>query len=235
MAVLAVTTQTLRWRGGWVRLGAWRGDEALAAITLGAESPPSIEFVEECVERLRDLGYSSVITNALTAADSLPFVDAGFRVRERLHLLAHDMSDLPERTASTRRARRRDRSTVLEVDTAAFDPFWRLDAAGLDDALAATPVSRFRTLWDNGNLTAYAIAGRAGRQGYIQRIAVDPARRRRGLGSAAVADALAWLARRGAKRTVVNTQESNVGAVRLYERCGFTLLPVGLSVLARDL
>lgn len=235
MAVHAVMTQTLRWRGGWVRLGAWRGDENLAALTLGAESPPTVEFVDECVGHLRGHGYSAVVTNALTAADSLPFVDAGFRVRERLHLLAHDMSDLPERTASTRRARRRERPAVLEVDAAAFDPFWRLDATGLDDALAATPVSRFRTLWADGELAAYGIAGRAGRQGYIQRIAVDPRRRRCGLGTAAVADALAWLARRGARRTVVNTQEHNGGAVQLYERCGFTLLPVGLSVLARDL
>ncbi len=28
-------------------------------------------------------------------ADALPFIDAGFSVRERLHLLAHSMGDLP--------------------------------------------------------------------------------------------------------------------------------------------
>lgn len=230
-----VTTQTLRWRGGWARLGTWRGSDGLASLTLGAESPPSPEFVGECIERLRQSGYTSVVTNALTAADSLPFVDAGFRVRERLHLLAHDMADIPEAHITTRRARRRDRPGVLALDAQAFEPFWRLDAPGLTDALAATPSSRFRTVRDGEAIAAYGIAGRAGRQGYIQRIAVDPSHRRIGLGRALIADALGWLSRRGARRTVVNTQERNTGAFLLYEACGFEKLPVGLSVLGRDL
>lgn len=230
-----MTTQTLRWRGGWARLGTWRGNDGLAALTLGAESPPTPEFVGECVDRLREDGYTSVVTNALTAADSLPFVDAGFRVRERLHLLAHDMSDIPSSSVTTRRARRRDRAAVLALDTTAFDPFWQLDPTGLTEALAATPTSRFRTIRDPSGIAAYGIAGRAGRQGYIQRIAVDPARRRRGLGRAIIADSLGWLEGRGVRRTVVNTQEKNVGAFHLYEACGFEKLPVGLSVLGRDL
>ena len=80
------------------------------------------------------------MTNALSQADSAPFVDAGFAVRERLHLLAHDLDHLPPQngshgapavttiprsSTSTRR-----RSTVI----------WRLDNDGLVEALRATPV-----------------------------------------------------------------------------------------------
>jgi hypothetical protein len=34
---------------------------------------------------------------------------------------------------------------------------------------------------------------------------------------------------------LVNTQRHNVGAVALYEACGFRLLPEGLRVLVRGL
>ena len=60
-------------------------------------------------------------------------------------------------------------------------------------------------------------------------------RRGRGLGAALVVDGLRWLRRWGAKEVLVNTQEGNDAAVRLYERLGFRLQPDGLAVLRRAL
>jgi ribosomal protein S18 acetylase RimI-like enzyme len=57
----------------------------------------------------------------------------------------------------------------------------------------------------------------------------------RGLGRTLVTDALAWLARRGARRAVVNTQEGNVTALHLYETLGFRPEPAGLDVLGTPL
>ena len=71
--------------------------------------------------------------------------------------------------------RRADRSEVLAVDHAAFPSFWRLDAAGLDEAVAATPRTRFRVAEPAATATSlggYAICGRAGSRGYVQRLAV---------------------------------------------------------------
>ena len=169
-----------------------------------------------------------------TPADALPFVDAGFTVRERLHLLAHDMTDVPRPARSTRRARTADRTAVLELDQSAFDEFWRLDDAGLEDALRATPVSRFRVAGDT-RITAYAVSGRSGNQGYLQRLAVAPDARREGWGRVVVADGLRWLGRHGVRRTLVNTQLDNTSALALYEACGFRRLAVGLCVLGRPL
>ena len=226
--------QTLRWRGGWIRVRTWRGDADVAYLAVGADRPPPPGFVERCVGVLREQGRSRVVTSALTPADSLPFIDAGFTVRERLHLLAHDMTRLSPPTRTTRRARASEHATVLALDGLAFDDFWRLDESGLDDAIRATPVARFRVAGDDG-IAAYAISGRSGHQGYLQRLAVAPSARREGWGRVVVADGLRWLSRHGVRRTLVNTQLDNEAALALYEACGFRRLAVGLCVLGRSL
>jgi ribosomal protein S18 acetylase RimI-like enzyme len=82
---------------------------------------------------------------------------------------------------------------------------------------------------------AYAVTGRAGPRGYLQRLAVDPPAQGVGVGAALVVDGLRWLRRWGAKEVMVNTQEGNAAAVRLYERLGFRLQADGLAVLRRSL
>jgi ribosomal protein S18 acetylase RimI-like enzyme len=145
------------------------------------------------------------------------------------------MFRLPHTMLTTRRARRTDREALHALDARAFVGVWRLDEEGHDDALHATPVTRFRVGGEESRPVAYAIAGRAGPTGYLQRIAVDPSVRRAGWGRAVVADALQWLHRHRVDRTLVNTQADNDAALRLYETCGFTRLPVGLCVMERAL
>lgn len=229
-----MSEDTLRWRGGWARLGSWRGHPDVAYLSVGADRPPSREVVERCLRRLRGHGYSTVVTSALTPADTLPFVDAGFAVRERLHLLAHDLRDLPDPPHPTRRARRDDRPQILALDALAFDDFWRIDAEGLENAIQATPSSRFRVIGDE-TVLAYAVTGRAGRQGYLQRLAVHPDARRCGYGAAVVIDGLRWLRRHRVVRALVNTQLDNQAALALYRSCGFVPLPTGLCVMGRSL
>jgi len=229
-----MSEDTLRWRGGWARLGSWRGQPDVAYLSVGADRPPTREVVERCLGRLRGRGYSTVVTSALTPSDSLPFVDAGFAVRERLHLLAHDLRVIPEPVHPTRRARREDRPAVLSLDALAFDDFWRIDRPGLENAVHATPASRFRVVGDRDPV-AYAITGRAGRAGYLQRVAVHPEARRAGCGRAVVCDGLRWLRRHRVARALVNTQLDNEAALSLYAACGFVALPTGLCVMGRSL
>jgi GNAT superfamily N-acetyltransferase len=238
-SVRETARETVRWRGGWARIGPWRGNREVGHVVVGTAAPPTTRAVLDCVDRLRALGYENAVTNALPPRDSLAFVDAGFEVRERLHLLEHLGDVVPGEDPAlppTRRARRSDRADVLAVDTRAFSPFWQLESAGLEDALDATPTARFRIgVTADGGVAAYAITGRAGRNGYLQRVAVDPATRRVGYGRALVHDALRWLDRHGVSRTLVNTQLDNERAVALYESCGFRRLPAGLCVLGRSL
>ena len=230
-----MTDETLRWRGGWARLGSWRGRADVAYLSVGADHPPTPEIVDRCLKLLRRRGYSAVVTSALAAADAMPFLDAGFSVREQLHLLAHAMGDLPQPPHPTRRARKGDRAAVLELDHLSFDGFWRLDADGLTNAIEATPSSRFRVIEGDDGLLAYAVTGRAAQHGYLQRLAVHPDARRGGCGRAVVLDGLRWLRRHGATQALVNTQSDNTPALALYESCGFRELPTGLCVMGRQL
>lgn len=234
----------IQWGRERARAGPWRGDARVAYLAPHPEGPPpSSAFLRRCIEALSADGYQAVVTGALSPAEQHPFRSVGFDEHERLHLLALDLDELPAVApypdaaggVEVRRARRGDRPRVLEVDAAAFQPFWRLDDSGLDEAIGATPVSRFRVAAIGGAVTGYAVSGRAGAHGYLQRLAVDPAQHRRGIGSALVLDALRWMRRRGSVRAVVNTQLDNGAALNLYRRLGFRLQPSGLAVLRRDL
>lgn len=180
-----------------------------------------------------------MVTNALGPAETLPFVDAGFTVRERLHLLSHTLDDIPDVRHTTRRARGSDRAAVLELDHRAFRPFWQLDDEAMTSAIEATPSTRSRVVDSAADtdtaLSAYAITGRSGRSGYLQRVAVDPAVHGQGIGRSIVADALRWLRRHRTDRALVNTQMDNEPALALYRGCGFRELPTGLCVMSRAL
>ena len=225
-----------------VRTGPWRGDHRVAYLAPTAQQPaPSAEFIGRCLEMLAQRGFSRVVTGALSPLEQTGFLAAGFQVEERLHLLGHDLHDIPEPppvAPALRRARRADRPSVLAVDHAAFPAFWRLDSLGLDEAISATPRTRFRVAEPSPGLTSlsgYAICGRAGVRGYVQRLAVHPTLHGQGLGRALMIDGMRWLKRRGVQRAMVNTQVGNEVALSLYERLGFRLESVGLSVLSTGL
>jgi len=54
-------------------------------------------------------------------------------------------------------------------------------------------------------------------------IAVDPPFRRLGVGRRLIAEAVAWARTRGLPGVMLETQNINMPACRLYERCGFVL------------
>ncbi len=228
-----------RWWGARAHLqvAAWRGTDHTVVLSPLPDRPaPGPADIERELDLLADRGVQRVLTGALHHGELGPFLAAGFVEHERLHLLRHDLRDLPEPTAPVRlrRAWRRDQPEILTIDERAFDAFWALDRGGLDDAVRATPASRFRVATDR-SITGYAITGRAADRGYLQRLAVDPSRHREGIGGALVADSLRWLRRNGARVAVVNTQERNGGALGLYLATGFVLEPHGLTVLRSSL
>ena len=224
----------IKWGTERARAGPWRGDGHVAYLTPVADAPAlSAAFVRTCLETLASRGYQRVVTGALSPAETRGFLAAGFEISEQLHLLSHDLRIIPD--ASTplpmRKGVGRDDHAVLEVDHLAFPPFWQLDCGGLHDAIRATPRTRYRVV-EHGRVVGYSITGRAGRRGYVQRLAVDPDHRQQGLGAALVVDGLRWLRRWRVDRAVVNTQLDNGGALALYERLGFRRQPLGLSVLS---
>jgi ribosomal protein S18 acetylase RimI-like enzyme len=228
--------EVLRHGAERLRVGLWRGDRSVAYVTpVWDGPPPSGDLVRIALRQLADRGIGEVLTGALSAREQRGFLEAGFEVRDELHLLSHDLDGLPDPLPGIRlrRAWRGDRPKVLAVDAAAFQEFWRLDEDGLDEALDATPSTRFRVVDEDG-VVAYAICGRAGPRGYVQRLAVRPDRQRSGVGAGLVLDGLHWMRARRVRRAVVNTQVANHAALGLYLRLGFRLEAGGLAVLGRS-
>lgn len=245
---MTLTTEVLAWGHERVRAGPWRGDCQVAYLApIPYDPPPSADFIRRCLEQLAERGYEEVVTSALAGPEQRPFLTVGFAPHEPLRFLVHDLSGIPLRSRGSpfrpRRAEPGDWPTVLDVDAGSFSPFWRLDDRGLDEALTATPSVRFRVATPppagvdraGPRVVGYAITGRAGDHGYVQRLAVAMPARRMGIGRLLVLDGLRWLRRRGARRAVVNTQFGNDAALRLYLHLGFRVEPSDLAVLRRRL
>lgn len=227
--------------GARFRAGQWRARGDLAyLVPLSPAHTLTAGTLAKARAELGSQGFDEIVTAAVAPPERAAFLADGFEEREHLHLLKHDLSGLPPvRRWWNRRSRvtiergtARDREAVLALDHRTFDEFWRLDEDGLTDALEATPISRLRVVRDP-EIVGYAVAGRAGHQGFLQRLAVDPDRQGSGMGSALVHDALRWMRRRGASVGWVNTQEANSRALALYEHLGFRPADHHLTVLAR--
>ena len=221
-----------------MRIGPWRGDPTVALLSPTPGSAPTASGLDRAIASVGRQGYQSVLTPALTFPEQSVFLQRKFYIHERLHLLRHDLFDLPQSSAPNtmiRRGRPRDIGQVLELDGMAFDAFWRFDLDGLLDARNATPRSRFRVAVSNGQVVGYHVTGVARRLGYLQRLAVSPEFHGRGIGTALIGDSLGWSRRRGCTSVLVNTQEINQRALSLYRHLHFSDEPNGLAVLAFNL
>ncbi len=234
------TVQLIRWRGERARLERHAPDpdrQHFTTIHPADGRPLSVGFVRHCIELLDGVG-GMVMSPALGVGEVRGFEAAGFATRADLHLLVHDLHPIPPRPAlretHSRRGSVREWRDILAVDAAAFPALWHLDGLGLHNALRATPSSRLRVVvGDDEALVGYAITGRAGRRGYLQRLAVAPSAQGAGIGRHLVCDALSWCRRWRVQRVAVNTQHGNARALSLYQNMGFVETPTGLRVLER--
>ena len=186
-------------------------------------------------------GFTRMRTGALAPRAAEQAQRAGLECVQELTLL-EAVSPFPELSSvvRTNRSRRSDEAAVAAIDRAAFGDEWHLDRGLLADVHGATPSARSRVVRAHSmpsavdatslRIVGFLITGRAGRVGYLQRLAVDPRARRHGVATALVADAMTWLRRRRVTRVFVNTRVDNVAALELYRRAGFVELADRLRV-----
>jgi ribosomal protein S18 acetylase RimI-like enzyme len=79
-------------------------------------------------------------------------------------------------------------------------------------------------------MAGFAITGAAGDNGYLQRVAVTSAHRRKGIAHDLVLDALGWMRHQRLEAALVNTGVDNVAAISLYEGLGFSQLSDRLAI-----
>ncbi len=198
---------------------------------------PSLADLRRWSDELRDLGYTTVRTTALATSAGLRAETAGFHVIQELVLLEHlAPGRAAHRSVSTNRLLVTKHAAASAIDLSAFGDQWALQPLAVGDVCSATPRHRARCVDDtSGALAAYAISGRDGKQGFLQRLAVHPHAQRQGLGRALVLDSLQWSARWRVQRVLVNTPIDNEPALHLYETTGFRRLGDRLRVYEQAL
>ena len=211
---------------GALRLRTWPDDDQVGVVLpTDHHAVPRAADVACVIEAGRSRGLRALRTGALFPAAAAVFHDAGFRTIDTLALLEVQLADAVVPAGPTqhrvRPLRRWQHEQAAAVDRRAFGPLWGNDASTIREVRGATPVHHARRVDADGALAGLAITGAAGRTGYLQRLAVDPAHQRRGIALALVVDAVVWMQRRGLRDAVVNTGVGNEPALRLYERLGF--------------
>jgi ribosomal protein S18 acetylase RimI-like enzyme len=107
-----------------------------------------------------------------------------------------------------------------------------MGAGGLVEAFRATPRSVVVEARQDGKLAGYAMIGSQAGSCFVQRVAVDPTSRGRGLGSALLNRSEAWARRVGAVTMILNVRPDNEQARNLYKRHGFQDTVARLHVLS---
>lgn len=207
-------------------------------ILLGHTSPPTADDLAAWVDQLRGLGFRRLRTTVLGQVAAQFLVEHGAPVIQELALLehrrpirGHDQARGHDQGPPTRRLLARERGSAAALDRAAFGVEWGLDEFAVHDVCTATPRHRARAVDLEGHpLAGYAISGRDGRQGFLQRVAVHPDARRRHVATALIADALQWAARWRVERVLVNTPVDNAAAIALYRATGFEMLDERMTV-----
>jgi ribosomal-protein-alanine N-acetyltransferase len=117
-----------------------------------------------------------------------------------------------------RPARPTDLPRLAAVQAASFDVPWSTEA--LAATLAGGGVLALVAEADGGT-HGFVVARIAAGEAEILTLAVDPARRRRGLGERLIAAALDAAGRAGAEAVFLEVAVDNPAAIHLYEKLGF--------------
>lgn len=126
-----------------------------------------------------------------------------------------------------------DMAALLTIEDACFEGLWRYDATAFRDIAETHPYFVVAEL--HGDVVGYQFNSVDSEYGYLIRIAVHPAYSGSGIGARLMAAAIRFFAQQRVTRIMLNTQEENVHAHRLYEWFGFTRLPQMGFVLRKDL
>lgn len=218
-------------KAGWSQSTARPLNDDVADASLRLERG-SADFLRQSARWLFDNGAPSVMSIPLHPGTRRVWDDAGFLPYRRLLLMERDLAfkvSVPDHAVDTGDAQQW--REAREIDNRSFDAEWRIGELGLSDARDATPTSQFIVVSDNDHVVGFSIIGVAHSTAYLQRIAVDPEHRNRGVGRSLLRASIQWAQSRSARSILLNTQLENHGAARLYRTERFESLPQHLVLL----
>lgn len=217
-------------RRGWAKAVArpWNDDFPGVQLRLVRGNK---EFVADCSNALTS-DYGQVVSPPLPVSSQKLWKEAGYTPWLYLDLYSRDLHHrIGQPGIPVTAGEPTDWEAAIAIDQTAFEPTWRLGAAGLAESREATPRSTFLVCHNADRLVGFAIVGISGSVSYLQRVAVQPDQQGGGIGRALVRAALRWGQKHGASSMLLNTQPANTSAIELYVSEGFTRLSSGLDVL----
>ena len=116
-----------------------------------------------------------------------------------------------------------DVPALLAIEDACFEDFWRYDAFSFEDIMATHPY--FVVAEWQGRVIGYQFNALDDEFGYLVRIAVYPSASGKGIGVRLMSEAITFFKQANVLRIMLNTQEDNTYAHRLYEWFGFVRIP----------
>ncbi|HEX6477514.1 MAG TPA: GNAT family N-acetyltransferase [Ktedonobacteraceae bacterium] len=160
----------------------------------------------------------------------------GFRPHRQLY--AYDKFDFDIPTQGNQHVKLRpvetaDIPALLAIEEACFEEFWRYDAISFADIAATHPYFVVAEL--DGKVIGYQFNALDGEFGYLVRIAVHPSLNGQGIGARLMAEAIRFFKQANVLRIMLNTQDDNTHAHRLYEWFGFVRISQVGFVLRKNL
>ncbi|MEX0946903.1 MAG: GNAT family N-acetyltransferase [Acidimicrobiia bacterium] len=213
---------------GWARAQARPWNEDVPAASLRLERGGA-RFLTLCAELLSEWN-EEVRSPATLPGTSRVWREAGFEESGRLILFEHPLTALRPAEIEVDENLVTEIAELNRIDRESFPAPWRLGPLGLAESLAATSRAVTHTVSINGRVAGFAVTGTSLAVGYLQRLAVDPAAQRQGVGRALVRASLLWARKRRAVSLLVNTQPDNEPAAALYRNEGFDDVPAGLQL-----
>ena len=127
------------------------------------------------------------------------------------------MNALPERQIELRRLEMSDIADALKIEHQSFPTPWS-SAMFVLELSKATSICLAAT--EEDELVAYLIAARYAQVWHVMNVSVDPSTRRLGVATRLIGE-LFRLADGERTHYTLEVRVSNVGAIAMYERCGF--------------
>lgn len=206
-------------RGDVAVLARWR--DHLPVLAIEALWCPTVRIPDAVTQFRRlgeEMGLTDVVSPPTPVEEARPYEVAGmhpYTVVTTYTLARLAGLRMPTAPAELviREADHRDLETLIALDAACFEPFWRYDARHLSRFIAT---ARLAVASLDGEPVGYTLCTIDGDDGLLGRLCVTEPNRRRGIGAALLFDAARFINREGGLRMTLSTQVDNHPSQALY-------------------
>ncbi|MEA3337323.1 MAG: GNAT family N-acetyltransferase [Chloroflexota bacterium] len=228
-ALICATTDRSRWaylRGAAV-IDGYRTDDGIQAVM-----PALVEdLAARSIAHLAAYGTAVWLVPVLTRVG---FERLDWIVTLERH--ARPVELTPPAGLLLRPVAAQDLMALAKLDRQIFEPPYQLASGELIELMITSGYFAV-TVWAGPGQAeipvGYVCTDIPGETGQIIRLAVHPSQQRQGIGRMLLNSALAYCHGQGARRIVLNTQESNSASLKLYEQSGFRRVGRRIPLLVR--